>query len=285
MIDVNYFAPANLDEAVKLIAANKDGLKVLAGGTDIMPKINYYKEIPKAVMYLGGVGLDFIEVTDDGLVIGAGTPIAKILQSELIAKAAPVLAEAAAEHSSPAIRSVATIGGNIVNASPAADMVPPLYALDAVLTLVGPGGARSVKIEEFFTGPGKTVRAPDELLKDILVPNVKGKAAFIKLGKRKAQVLSVVSVAARLVAEGGNCVKARIAIGSVAPTVIRCPEAEAMLAGKQITPELLCEAAKAAIGVATPIDDSRATAWYRKEAGLGIVKKALFTAAGLEYTD
>jgi len=284
MIDLNYYAPTNLDEAVQLMAGYKGDLKVLAGGTDLMPKINYYENTPKAVMYVGGLGLDYINSDNNGLIIGAGTPIAKILRSAAVAKAAPILTEAAEQHSSPAIRSVGTIGGNIMNASPAADMVVPLFVLDASLVLVSGGGERTVKIGEFFTGPGKTVCAPDELLKEIRVPEVRGKTAFIKLGKRKAQVLSVISVGVRIEADGAKCNEARIALGSVAPTVIRCPEAEALLKGAQITPDLLCKAAEAAIGASAPIDDVRATAWYRKEAGTGIARQALFAAAGLEYT-
>ena len=284
MSDLKYFAPTTLDEAVRLMAEYKGELKVLAGGTDLMPKINYYENMPKAIIYVGGLGLNYIKSDGKGLLIGAGTPIAKILQSSEAAQLAPVLVEAAEQHSSPAIRSAGTIGGNIMNASPAADMVVPLYAMDAVLTLVSGRGERAIRIEEFFTGPGKTVCAPDELLKEIRVPQAGGKAAFIKLGKRKAQILSVISAAVRLDQEGEACKDARIALGSVAPTVIRCPQAEALLKGSRITPDLLCQAAEAAIGACSPIDDVRATAWYRKEAGKGIVRQTLFAAAGLEYT-
>ena len=285
MIEANYYAPRKLDEALQLLTGGIDGLVVLAGGTDLMPKINYYENHPKAVMYLGGVGLEYIR--DDGgeLVIGACTPIARILQSDLVVKAAPILVEAASKHSSPAIRSVGTIGGNIINASPAADMVVPLIAMDASLVLASAAGERTLKIGEFFKGPGETACAANELLKEIHVPKAKGGTAFVKLGKRKAQMLSVVSAGVRLYTEGGVCKEARIALGSVAPTAIRCPEAEAMLTGAQITPDLLRKAAQAAMDASNPIDDTRATAWYRKEAGVGIARQALFAAAGLEYTD
>jgi carbon-monoxide dehydrogenase medium subunit len=285
MNDVNYFAPNDFGEALKLKAQYGEEAKILAGGTDLMPKINEYKFFPKAILYVGNLELNYIKEIDEGLVIGAATPVAALIDSAVIAKRASVLAQAAEEHSSPAIRTAGTIGGNIMNASPAADLAAALYALDAELTLASADGERVVRIDSFFTGPGKTVAAPGEILKEIVIPAQKGTGVFLKLGKRKAQVLAVISAAVRIDVEDGKIAYARVALGSVAPTVIRARKAEELLTGKAPSPDALRAAAAAAIAESSPIDDVRATAWYRREAGLAVVKKALFAAAGVEYTD
>ena len=281
----NFVSPANVDEALALLAEHGGKVSVLAGGTDLVPKINCYELCPEIILYLGNLGLNTIKEVDGGLEIGACVTISAFLENDLIAKKAPILRQAAFDHSSPAIRSAGTIGGNIVNASPAADMVGPLYVLDAKLKLVSSAGERVVPIEEFFTGPGKTVCAPNELLKSICIPAPKGGMSFVKLGRRKAQSLAVIAASVRLEVEGGVCKAARIALSSVAPTVIRCNKAEQMLAGKAVDASLLRAVAEAAIAESSPIDDVRSSAWYRSEAGKGIARQALFAAANLEYTD
>ena len=281
----SFVSPANLDEAVALLAEHGGKVNVLAGGTDLVPKINCYELRPEVILYLGNLGLDTIKEADGGLKIGPCATISAFLENDLIEKNAPILRQAALEHSSPAIRSAGTIGGNVVNASPAADMVGPLYVLDAKLTLTSSSGQRTVPVEEFFTGPGKTVCAGNELLTSICIPAVKGGMSFIKLGRRKAQSLAVIAASVRLEVEGGVCKTARIALSSVAPTVIRCKKAEQMLVGKAVDAGLLRAVAEAAIAESSPIDDVRSSAWYRSEAGKGIVRQALFAAANLEYTD
>jgi CO/xanthine dehydrogenase FAD-binding subunit len=285
MNDVNYFAPNDFGEALKVKAQYGEEAKILAGGTDLMPKINEYKLFPKVILYVGNLRLNYIRETDKGLVIGAATSVAALLDNALITKNAAILAQAAEEHSSPGIRAAGTIGGNIMNASPAADLAAALYALDAELTLAAADGERIVRIESFFKGPGKTDSAPGEILKEIVIPAQKGTGVFLKLGKRKAQVLSVISAAVKINVEAGRIAYARVALGSVAPTIIRARKAEELLIGQAPSPDVLRSAAVAAIAESSPIDDIRATAWYRREAGLSIVKKALFAAAGLEYTD
>ena len=285
MQNITFEAPANLGEATTLLAKYGGKAIILAGGTDIAPKINCYELRPETILYLGRLGMNAIKEADGGLEIGAGTTLAALMESSLIAQKAPILLQAAFMHSSPAIRSAGTIGGNIMNASPAADMVGPLFVLDAKLVLASSAGERSVTIGEFFPGQGKTVCAANELLKTICIPAVKGGTAFVKLGRRKAQSLSIVSASVRIDAENGVCKTARIAFGSMAPTVIRCKKAEQLLEGKKIDAELLRACAKAAITECSPIGDVRASAWYRNEAGQGIMRQALFVAAGLEYTD
>jgi carbon-monoxide dehydrogenase medium subunit len=216
------------------------------------------------------------------LVIGAGTPIAKLLESDLVAKRAGALADAARQHSSVAIRSVGTVGGNIAHASPAADLACPLMAMDAKLKLVSAKGERLVAIEDFFVGPGETVLGADELLTEIQIPAVKGKAVYAKVGKRKAQACSIVITGVRLELDGKVCKAARVALGSMAPKPLRCAKAEALLVGKAVDAALVAKAAAAAVGESSPIDDVRATAWYRQKTGTALVAKALAQAAGLE---
>jgi len=282
MGDVRYFAPTDLGEAVKLLAQYGKQATILAGGTDLVPKINYYELKPEVLLYVGNLGLSYIKQVDGTLVIGAGTSLAQILASELVAQSAPALVHAAKQHSSVAVRSAATLGGNIANGSPAADTVVPLIAMDAKLRLVSAKGERVVAIQDFFVGPGETVLKADELLTEIQIPAVKGKAVFQKLGKRKAQACSIVIVGVRLEMDGKVCKAARIALGSMAPTPLRCVKAEEMLVGKAVDAALVAQCAAAAVGASSPIDDVRATAWYRQKAGTALVAQALAQAAGLE---
>lgn len=281
MREVNYFAPTEIGEAVKLLAEHGDKAAVLAGGTDLVPALNYYEIKPGALVYIGGLGLDYIKEEDGQLVIGAGTTGAELLASDLLARKFPVLVEAAKTHGSPAIRSVATIGGNLGTGSPAGDLIPPLMVMDAEVLLVSAEGKRAVPVKDFFTGPQKTVRKPGELIVEIRVPLQAGKAVFEKLGLRKAQTCSLASAAARLEMDGKVCKAARIVLGSMAPTPIRCTKAEEMITGKELDEDLIARCAATAIGESSPIDDQRATAWYRKKAGTALVAKAVAKAAGV----
>lgn len=281
MREVNYFAPTSVGEAVKLLAEHGDKAAVLAGGTDLVAALNYYEVKPGALVYIGGLGLDYIKEEDGKLVIGAGTTGAQLIASDLIAEKFPVLLDAARTHGSPAVRSVATIGGNLGTGSPAGDLIPPLMVMDAEVLLVSAGGERVVPVKDFFTGPQQTVRKPDELIVEIRVPLQAGKAAFQKLGRRKAQTCALASATARLEMDGKVCKDARIVLGSMAPTPIRCIKAEGMITGKELDEGLIAKCAAEAIAESSPIDDQRATAWYRKQAGKALVAQAVAQAAGV----
>ena len=281
MKEVSYFAPTEVGEAAKLLAEYGDKAAILAGGTDLVAQLNYYEVKPAALLYIGGLGLDYVREKGGKLVIGAGTTTAHLLASDLVAQKFPVLAAAAATHGSPAVRTVATIGGNLGTASPAGDLIPPLMVMDADVILASVRGERAVPVKDFFTGPGETVRAADELIVEIQVPLLPGKAVFEKVGRRKAQVCSIVSAAVRLEMDGGVCKDARIVLGSMAPTPLRCPKAEAMLKGKAVDAALIAKCAAQAVAESDPIDDQRATAWYRQKAGTALVGRALTKAAGV----
>ena len=280
MREVSYFAPTEVGKAAKLLAEYGDKATVLAGGTDLMPKINHYDLWPEVIVYIGGLGLDYIKEEGGKLIVGATTSTAKIAASELVAAKAPALAEAARGSGSVGIRTSATIGGNVANASPGADLAAPLLAMDAKVVLASAEGERVVPIGEFFTGPHETVLKAGELITEFHVPIPKGNTVFLKLGRRHAQTLSVANVAVNLEMEGAVCKDARIVLGSMAPTPLRCTKAEAVIKGKTLDEGTIAQCAAEAVGESSPIDDQRSTAWYRTKAGTVLVGRALAQAAG-----
>ncbi len=282
MKDAMYFAPTTTDEMLKLLSEYGERSVILAGGTDLVPKINYYDLKPEVLLYIGGLSLDYIKEEGGNLVIGSATPTAKLCDDALVAKKAVALAEGAIRSGSVATRNAATIGGNLANASPAADLATPLLVMDAVINIAGAGGERSIAIGDFFTGPNETNLGSGEFIKEILIPPSKGQTAFLKLGRRKAMTLSVVNVAVRLDMEDKKCAEARIAMGAVAPTPIRCVKAEEMINGKTLDKALIDKCAEEAVSESNPIDDQRATAWYRRKAGAVLVAQALAKVAGIE---
>ena len=282
MSEALYFAASTISEAMKLLGQYGKKAVILAGGTDLVPRINTYGLKPGALIYVGKLGLDYIKEEKGRMVIGAATPMAKIAGSKAVAKKAAALSEAALQAGTAAVRTAGTIGGNLANASPAADLATPLLVLDADLSLVSQKKKRMVALKDFFKGPGQTVLQPGEMIKEVSFPIPKGKTAFVKLGRRKALTLSVVNAAVRLEVNRKKCQEARIALGSVAPTPLRCPKAEGLLKDQEISKDLIAQCASEAMAASSPIDDQRASAWYRKKAGAAVVAKALAKAAGLE---
>jgi carbon-monoxide dehydrogenase medium subunit len=282
MSEALYFAASTMSEAMKLLGQYGKKAVILAGGTDLVPRINTYGLKPGALIYVGKLGLDYIKEEKGRMIIGAATPMAKIAGSKAVAKKAAALSEAALQAGTAAVRTAGTIGGNLANASPAADLATPLLVLDADLSLVSQKKKRMVALKDFFKGPGQTVLQPGEMIKEVSFPIPKGKTVFVKLGRRKALTLSVVNAAVRLEVNRKKCQEARIALGSVAPTPLRCPKAEGMLKDQEISKDLILQCASEAMAASSPIDDQRASAWYRKKAGAAVVAKALAKAAGLE---
>ena len=277
MANALFYKAADLKEACALLSQYGERAKILAGGTDLMVAINRKLLSPQVVISIGSSGLDYIRAEGDKLVIGATTSHSGIVRSALVWEKAPLLAEATKHIGSPAIRNMGTVGGNLVNASPAADTGTALLALGARLKLVSANGERDVAVEEFFTGPGETVLESSELLQEVVIPsqNADSKWAWYKLGKRKADICSVISVAIALQMDGGICSRARIALGAVAPTPLLAKRAGGLLEGKQLDGVLIEKAAKAASEETAPIDDVRATAWYRRRVSETLVKRLL----------
>lgn len=279
-----YHEPASIADAVALGARFGEAGRFLAGGTDLLIQMRRGRVAPRHVMSLHRVtGLDRIEV--DGVVrLGALVTYRSIERSPHFQEGLRALVEGAEVVGGHQIRNVATVGGNIVNASPAADVVPVLLALDATVTCLGPAGERTLPLDAFLTGPGQTARRHGELLTSIqfeqLMP--RSATAFLKAGRRKAMEISVVCVAVRLTLDAAHarCQEARIALGAVAPTTMRARGAEQSLEGQPLTDEVLRRAGRLAASECTPIDDVRASARYRRLLVEALVPRAL--CRGLE---
>jgi carbon-monoxide dehydrogenase medium subunit len=272
--------PKTLDEALALLA--DPGGQPIAGGTDLIPLMQADGLRPERVIDLSRLAaLRQVCHDGDGYVrIGALATHAQLETSALLWERATALARAAGSVGGVQTRQRGTVGGNLVNASPAADVTLALLALEARVTLRSLRGARQMALDEFLTGPGQTARFDDELLTEIVfaLPGPASGSAFHKLGKRSAMFIAVVSVAAVLVLENGAIREARIALGSVAPTAIRTPQAEALLLARPPGEALFRQAGEVARQEARPIDDLRASAEYRRRMVAVLTRRALAEA-------
>lgn len=277
----DYLAPTELNEALEVLARQRDGTHIIAGGTDLVPRMRSRIVEPSLLLDLRLLALDGIELDGDGIRIGARATHTDILESSLLAEYCPALCEAARDIAGPPIRNRGTVGGNLVNASPAADLAPPLMVYDARVVLVRTDSNREVPLEDFFTAPGQSVLSPDEILTEVRIPSPPARTAarFIKLGKRKAMAVAVVGVAARLTLdEDGSISQSRIALGSVAPTPMRALQAEAALQGQTPGVEIFREAGRIAMGECAPISDIRASGDYRRKM-VGVLTRRALEAA------
>lgn len=269
--------PRTVDEALALLA--DPGGRPIAGGTDLIPLMQADKlRLERAIDLSRLSALRGIRQAGDGLVcIGALTTHAQLEASALLWERATALAQAARSVGGVQTRQRGTVGGNLVHASPAADVTLALLALEAQVTLRSRRGERQLPLADFLTGPGQTARRDDELLTEIAfaLPGPASGSAFRKLGKRSAMIIAVVGVATVLVLEDGLIHEARIALGSVAPTVIRAPEAEALLRGQPPGEALFRQAGEIARQEARPIDDFRASAEYRRRMVAVLIRRAL----------
>lgn len=264
-----YFAPHRLDEALQAMA-DADAT-VLCGGTDLAPQTESgARRYQAKLLNIRRVqGLGAIDTTGAEIRIGATTSVAAIRRHAALAAIAPVLAEAAEHFASEQIRNAASLGGNLCNASPAGDLSPPLLVLGAAAELAcWRGGAvqtRRVPLDQFFVGPGKTVRRADELLTAVVFerPAADFVCRFRKAGPRPALEISTVSLAVAARRAGGRLADVRVALGSVAPTPLRARRVEHALEGKGLDAANIAAAVEAASEDARPIDDVRASAWYR----------------------
>ena len=272
-----YVVPGSVAEAADLL--QQGDVTILAGGTDLMVQGNAGRvTFGRTLMNIRRLAeLRGIDRDGGWLRMGALTTITELLDHPLVAESAPLLREAADHFASDQVRNVATVGGNICNASPAGDTLVPLIALGAEIDLTSSAGNRSLKLEDFFAGPGRTRRAPGELLVAVRVPLPPAGhvARFAKFGTRPALDISSVSVAIAGLVEGGMFRQVRVAFGAVAPTPVRGPATEAALEGQTLDAATIAAAAQAAKDEVKPISDLRATAWYRKEMIHNLTKRLL----------
>jgi carbon-monoxide dehydrogenase medium subunit len=275
---VSYFAPENFDEALDLLQEHSGELSVLSGGTDLVRDMNLEFKVPQGFLWIGKLGLEYVKREGGYLHIGAATRMETAGHSDVLLGSATAVARAAGKLASPPVRSLATLGGNLCTASPAADTACALLGLDAEVVLAKKGGERTIPLKEFFTGPGQTVLEPAEILKEILVrPTEAGEgSAYAKVGRRQAMTLAVLNAACRVkLADDDTCEQVVIAVGAAAPTPMRALNAEEVLRGKPFTEEAIEQAAQAAAEEVQPIDDVHGTAWYRRKLAKVLVARTL----------
>jgi len=305
-----YFQPKTLADALVLLARWGSRAKVLAGGTDLIVKMKRLLVEPECLVSvqdlpeLHGVRQEKLDGSPEdkiagsagprrggfetrppdsawqhALVIGAATPLSLVEKDPLVRLHYSALYEALRSMAAIAARNMGSIGGNLANASPAADTAPPLIVLDAVLRLASARGGRTAPVETFFRGPGLSLLEVDELIVEILLPPPKPQegSAFLKLGRVSCDI-SKINVAAWFQREGGLCLDCRIAFGSVAPTPLRTPALENLLVGAEIGERLLHQVSSQAGAAIFPIDDVRSSSQYRRQVAPVLLEEALRTA-------
>jgi CO/xanthine dehydrogenase FAD-binding subunit len=271
----DYARPESTSEALRLMA--EGNWRVIAGGTDIYPGAG--SSLAGSLLDVTGLP-GFAGITQGrGLRIGAATPWSAIAGADLPA-ACRALQQAALQVGGRQIQNAGTLGGNLCNASPAADGVPPLLALDAEVELLSAGGSRRLDLKQFLLGPRKVALAPGEVLAAILIPDkaLRGRSAFLKLGARTHLVISIAMVVARLVVEHGRVSDAAVAVGSCSAVAVRLPLVEAALRGSAVAEAVSRVSATNVQQALAPIDDVRATAAYRRDAAVELVRRAVAEA-------
>ncbi|MCP5012676.1 MAG: xanthine dehydrogenase family protein subunit M [Aestuariibacter sp.] len=263
----DHYTPQTVPEALDLLARLNGQGVVNAGGTDLMLKMKAGFLKPAAIINIKQLnalqGITFNLET--GLKMGALTTLRNLTRSLLIQQHYPCLATAAGVMASEQIRSFATVGGNLCNGSPSADLAPPLIALEGTAVIATQSGTRYVPMEKFFLAPGKTALHPGELLQAIHIPPPSGQTVYLKHAPRAFMDIAVVGVAVRLQMADGICQQAGIVLGAVAPTPLRVQAAEEILVGQAVLAPQIQQAADIAEKACSPIDDVRGSAWYRRQ--------------------
>ena len=274
--------PGSVDECLQILAKRGPDTKVVAGGTDLLPQLKNGVLKPGWVVDLSAVAelRTISDAPDGGLRIGASVTARELELDARVRSRFPALAESAAMVGSVQVRNLATLGGNLCNAAPSADMAPPLLALDAEAVIAGPSGQRRVSMASFFLGVRRTVLAPGELLLEIVVPaqGAQSGGNYLRHTPRRELDIAVVGVASQVTLTGGKCTTARIALAAVAPVPLRATDAEQALVGQPLTPQQIERAAELASGAARPIDDHRGSIEFRNHLVRVLTRRTLTTA-------
>src|SRR5829696_7487847 len=265
-----YINATTIDEILQTLSERGESARIVAGATDLILELE--RGVRQGIDTLIDItripNLEQIMIDEDEVIhLGPLVTHNHCVESRLIRARAFPLARAAWEVGAPQIRNRGTIAGNLITASPANDTITPLMALNAAVTLQSTHGTRTVALKDFYKGVRKTVMQADEMLVDISFPAMEttARGTFIKLALRRAQAISIIDVAVILNMQAGSVKSAAIALGAVAPTILRAPEAENYLEGKQLTEDVLEEAARLTMNACKPIDDIRGSAAYRSE--------------------
>lgn len=280
--EIEVFSPRTLEEALTLLQHHQKDITIVAGGSDIIVQLrDGVIKTERLLNILSVKNLRFIEEKNGRVRIGSLSTYGDIIRSKQTRKHAWILVEAAKQIGAAQLQNTATIGGNLGNASPAGDSLPPLYALGATVVTRSTSGRREIPIERFFVGYRKTALNPDELIEEIsfegLTRNDAG--AYLKLGLRKANAISIVDVALALRGKRRDSYgDVKVALGAVAPTILRSHSCEQALIGRRLTDRILQEAAELAAHDASPITDIRGSAEYRRKAVSSLVFQALHKA-------
>lgn len=273
----------SVEEAVSLLSDRGDRVHVIAGGTDVLVRMKKGELVADRLINISQISeLDYIRYDGhQGLSIGALTSIETISKAQAVRDHLPALSEAAGLLGTPTIRRQATIGGNLCNAAPSADMAPALLVAEAKARVRSLRGERWIPLREFFLGPGQTAIKREELFTEILVPDLPAGCGtvYLKHTRTRGADLAIVGVAATVRVDGRVVKDCRIALGAVAPTPMRAREAEKNLVGRELDDRLLDETAEIASSETRPIDDVRGSASYRRELVVVLVKRALKMAA------
>jgi len=281
--EIQYEAPATLDQALKLLGSLGENARPLCGGTDILIQMRAGVRRQEHLIDVKRIP-ELRQLSFDpkiGLRLGAAVPCIEVYESAMMHEHYPGLTEAAHLIGSLQIQNRASIGGNLCNGSPAADTTPALIALGAIARVAGPKGTREVATENFVLSPGRTVLQPGELLVEFLIPAPRPHSsdAYLRLIPRNEMDIAVVGVGASVTLEGDKCVAARIALAAVGPTPILASKAAEALIGKKLDDAALGRAAQLAIDASTPIDDMRGTAEYRRHIVGVLTRRAVSIAA------
>lgn len=271
----DYHRPKTLEEAWRLSHADAEA-RFVAGGTDVMVRVREGKIAPSALVSLSGIAeLARIELGPP-IVIGAGVRVAELESDPGLRRVLPVLGQAAGLLGSVQIRNVATLGGNLCNASPCADLAPPLLVHEARVRIASPGRIRELPLATFFVGPRANVLGPGEILTSVVVdaPAPGARAVFLKKGRVRMDI-ALASMAVLLETDGQHCVKARIAAGSLGPCAMRLAKAEAILTGHPLDERTLARAREAAEQEVRPISDLRAGADYRRHLAGALLERGI----------
>jgi len=277
-IDIEFVTPRSLDELLLFLDEHKGETTIVAGGTDLYLLVKREVVRPRYLIDITDIPeLHYIKEDAEYVRIGASMTLTEIEKNEIVNRYFPVLVDAVKTMAARQIRNVATLAGNLANASPAADSAPPLIVLGAKVILQSKNNEREVPVEDLFVFVKKTIIESNEIIKEIKIPKHPEAfaASFEKLGKRNALVLAIVSAAASVVREGDVIKDVRIALGSVAPTPLRVKKAEDVLKGKTPTTELVEKAAEVVMNEVKPISDVRASAEYRKDMARVLSRRVL----------